>query len=59
MENIYGWFPTRWKVGRLDFEFVDWITKEVDEIFIEDEEMLSELKEIQSKCDDFYNKYLK
>lgn len=58
MDNIYGWYPTKNKEWRLDFEFVDWITKEVDEDFIENEEMLSDLRDIQNKCEDFYEQYL-
>ena len=56
--NVYGWYPskTEWK---LIFEFVDGITKEVDESFVENAIVIEELHEIQNLIDSFYDKHLK
>jgi hypothetical protein len=57
MDNIYGWYPSK-NEWMLIFEFVDWIEKEVKEDFIEDQEMLDKLHDIQNLVEEFYDNYL-
>jgi len=57
MDNIYGWYPTK-DFSKTIFEFWN-EEKLVENDFIEDEDMIEEIHEIQWKIDDFYEKYLK
>ena len=57
MDEIYWCFPEN--DDELLFEFVNWIEKIVPNDFIENEECINELHEIQNLCECFYEKYLK